>query len=569
SNDPPGPCGTVNDAMILTINQPASVNAGADQSVCVSGSPISLAGSITGGTTSGTWTTNGGGSFGNIAVLTTSYTPNAADIAAGTVTLTLTSDNPPGECNPSSDQLTLTFTIPPTVDAGLDQTICAGSSVNLSGSYGASASTATWATSGTGNFTSTVASSGTVTSTYNPSPADITTGSVTLTLTTDDPPGTCGSVSDAMVVTINPAVVVNAGVDQDICVAANTTVSLAGSITGGTTAGTWSAAAGTFNDPTLVGAAIYTPAANTGSVTLTLTSDDPDGPCPAQSDQVTINLFPSPVVDAGPDFAICSGSTATMAATINTVVSSASWSTSGTGSFSSLNNLTAVYTPSQADITAGSVTLTITSNDPPGPCGTVNDAMILTINQTPIIQDFTINVCSGEPINYVPTSNSPNVVPSGVTYEWTVLNISEINGEMNSTNPLSSVSQTLINLTDEVQSLDYIVTPSSGLNCTGNYFTLTINVTPAPIIADINLSICSGDNFSLLPTTGGGNSSNDIVPLNTIYTWNVSNNDVNGESNQLTPGVTPISQSLTNLTDLPVIVNYTIIPWSAVCPGPS
>ncbi|MGN6401088.1 MAG: hypothetical protein ACTHMD_11580, partial [Flavisolibacter sp.] len=52
---------------------------------------------------------------------------------------------------------------------------------------------------------------------------------------------------------------------------------------------------------------------------------------------------------------------------------------SGTGSF--VGN---VYTPSAADIAAGSVTLTYTTNDPTGPCPAVHDAMILTIGSSPV-----------------------------------------------------------------------------------------------------------------------------------------------------------------------------------------
>jgi len=52
---------------------------------------------------------------------------------------------------------------------------------------------------------------------YTPSAAEITAGTVTLTLTTDDPAGPCPAVNDQMVITINPAATVTAGPDQIIC----------------------------------------------------------------------------------------------------------------------------------------------------------------------------------------------------------------------------------------------------------------------------------------------------------------------------------------------------------------
>jgi len=65
---------------------------------------------------------------------------------------------------------------------------------------------------------------------------------------------------------------------------------------------------------------------------------------------------------------------------------SSTWTTSGTGTFNDVTIVNAVYTPSAADITAGTVTLTITTNDPVGTCTAVSDVMILTINAAAIVK---------------------------------------------------------------------------------------------------------------------------------------------------------------------------------------
>ena len=53
----------------------------------------------------------------------------------------------------------------------------------------------------------------------------------------------------------------------------------------------------------------------------------------------------------------------------------------GAGSFNPNNTTTnATYTPTAGEITAGTVTLTLTTDDPSGPCGPVNDSMVITIN---------------------------------------------------------------------------------------------------------------------------------------------------------------------------------------------
>ena len=64
--------------------------------------------SITGGVTQGIWTSTGGGVFDNGGLFggpnpATTYTPSTQEINAGKVILTLTSDDPPGSCEPEAD----------------------------------------------------------------------------------------------------------------------------------------------------------------------------------------------------------------------------------------------------------------------------------------------------------------------------------------------------------------------------------------------------------------------------------------------------------------------------------
>ncbi|NUO02468.1 MAG: hypothetical protein HUU01_17830, partial [Saprospiraceae bacterium] len=124
-------CGTVNsNAAIVTINPAATVNAGPDQSVCA-GNTVTLAGTRGGAATSSTWTTSGTGTFSNASLVNAVYTPSAADIAAGTVTLTLTTNDPTGPCTAVSDQVIITIRPNPTVNAGADASVCLGSSKTL------------------------------------------------------------------------------------------------------------------------------------------------------------------------------------------------------------------------------------------------------------------------------------------------------------------------------------------------------------------------------------------------------------------------------------------------------
>ena len=84
----------------------ATVNAGPDQSVCALGS-VTLAGARSGGATSATWTGGTGTYTPNNTTLNAVYTPSAAERAAHTVTLTLTTDDPAGSCPSVSDNMSI------------------------------------------------------------------------------------------------------------------------------------------------------------------------------------------------------------------------------------------------------------------------------------------------------------------------------------------------------------------------------------------------------------------------------------------------------------------------------
>ena len=331
SNDPVGPCTAASDAMVVTINPAATVGAGADQEVCSSSPVVTLTGTRGGSAASSAWTTSGSGSFANASNLNTTYTPSAADITAGTITLTLTTNDPAGPCPAVNDAMVVTIYPAATVGAGGDQTICSTSTVSVTGTRGGGAASSAWSTSGTGSF----ANPANLNTTYTPSAADITAGTVTLTLTSNDPIGPCTAASDAMVVTINPAATVGAGADQEVC-SSSPVVTLTGSRGGSAVSSTWtSSGSGSFANASNLNTT-YTPSAadiTAGTVTLTLTTNDPAGPCPAVNDAMVVTIYPAATVGAGGDQTICSTSTVSVTGTRGGGAASSAWTTSGTGSF--------------------------------------------------------------------------------------------------------------------------------------------------------------------------------------------------------------------------------------------
>ncbi len=367
----PSPCPSVSDNMVLTISPQAIANAGADAAICESDT-YTLNGATALYGTSYLWTSSGTGTFDNTAVLNPIYTPSLNDILDGQVdlTLTVTSTAP---CTTASDVMTLTINHRSIVNAGPDAIICeTQGSYTVSGSSSQYAVGYAWTTSGTGTFTN----GNTLHPVYTPSPADITFGSVILTVVANSA-SPCPGSTDAMILTISRQAVISAGTDATICETG--TYPLGGSTAQFATGLIWSTSGtGSFNNPNILHP-VYTPSLNDiqdGFVFLTLTANSAS-PCTMVTDVMRLNISHQVSnVYAGADATICETATYTLSDATELNATSVLWTTSGTGTFNNNTLLHATYDPSPADVAAGSVTLTLTANSAI-PCPSVSDAMIL------------------------------------------------------------------------------------------------------------------------------------------------------------------------------------------------
>jgi hypothetical protein len=95
--------------MAITINPAATVNAGPNQTVCGDNPAAILAGAIGGGASSATWSGGAGSFIPNNTTTNATYTPTAGEITAGSVTLTLTTDDPTGPCGAVNASIVITF----------------------------------------------------------------------------------------------------------------------------------------------------------------------------------------------------------------------------------------------------------------------------------------------------------------------------------------------------------------------------------------------------------------------------------------------------------------------------
>ncbi|MBK9291319.1 MAG: T9SS type A sorting domain-containing protein [Bacteroidetes bacterium] len=121
------------------------------------------------------WTTSGTGTFSDATILNPVYTPSEADIAAGSVVLTLSATGPN-----STVQSNKTLNINPLAEAnaGIEAAICHGAELEITDAVAANYSSLLWTTSGTGMFSDSTS----LAPVYTPSVEDYAAGQVVLTL---------------------------------------------------------------------------------------------------------------------------------------------------------------------------------------------------------------------------------------------------------------------------------------------------------------------------------------------------------------------------------------------------
>jgi gliding motility-associated-like protein len=191
----------------VNVDEPPVANAGPNQTVCIKTPQVTLNGTVTGGTSTGIWTTSGTGTFvPSSNTLNAQYNSSAADTAAGSVKLTLTSTSK-DNCVISSSTMTVTYGPMPAVNAGADQKVCSqDASIPLAGKISIPGGS-TWATLGTGTFSP---SASQLSTNYLPSAVDIKSGAVQLILSANNA-GVCYIPTDTMKISFIPPPTVNAG----------------------------------------------------------------------------------------------------------------------------------------------------------------------------------------------------------------------------------------------------------------------------------------------------------------------------------------------------------------------
>ncbi len=383
---PISPCSVNAESFIFVnfIHNPTA-NAGLDAAICQNGTH-QLSGTAQ-NQDSVLWTSSGTGTFSNATILNPTYAPSAAEIAAGSATLTLTASAISPCLLAFSDTIILQIQKLPTANAGLDAAICQNGTHQLSGTA-QNQNSVLWTSSGTGTFSNATI----LDPIYTPSTSDITNGAVLLTLKAISvlPCSVVSSDNKLLVIRKNPTA--NAGADVTICQTA--TAQLGGTARYQSSVLWTTSGNGTFSNAAILNP-VYTPGTTeiaSGNVTLTLTALA-ISPCVTSTfDTKILTIQKSPNANAGADATICQDVTAQLDG-IAQNQNSVSWLTLGTGTFSNSTILNPTYAPSAADINAGSVNLIFTVSAV-SPClVSSSDMKILTIRKAPSANagdDFTI-----------------------------------------------------------------------------------------------------------------------------------------------------------------------------------
>ncbi|MDD5570187.1 MAG: PKD domain-containing protein [Bacteroidales bacterium] len=411
-------CETITDNVIITVTPLPVANAGGDQNVC-SGTSVNL--TATGGTTY-SWST--GQIINSITVSPTLTTTYVVTVSTA--------------CGSATDDVVVTISALPTANAGKDTTLCSGNNIVLTGNGGTNYS---WST---GQTTQTISVSPTQTTTY------------TLTATS-----ACGSASDAVVITVIPQPFVDAGINQTICFGSQVTITASGN--------------GNFS---------WSSGETTNSITVSPTQTTTyivsvSNSCNTVTDNVVVTVNPLPAAVTNNDTTICYGNNV-----IFTVTGGTNYIWSSGQNTSSVN-----VSPTQT------ITYTVTSTNS---CGSATDAIIVTVIPQPSVDAGTDQtICLGLQVTIVASGNG--------SFSWS-------SGE--TTNSI---------MVSPVQTTTYTVSASNSCNTVTDDVVVIVNPLPAAVTNNDTI-ICFGNNI-ILTVTGGTN-----------YTWNTGQNtsSINVSPTQIT-----------------------------------
>jgi len=535
------PCTVSTDDVVITFNQaPTAANAGPDQTgAATCGLTTVTLAANTAVTGTGAWSivSGAGGSFGNAASPTSTFSGTAGTTYTLRWTITLAATI----CPASSDDVVVTFNRnPSTANAGPDQTgvgTCGLTTVTLGASAVAVGSGSWSVVSGAGGSFGNVLIRNTTFS---------GTAGAAYTLRWTITSGPCTASTNDVNIIFNIAPAANAGADQDVC---TTTTTLAGNIPAAGT-GTWTlvSGTGTITTPSSASSGITGLGMGANTFRWTLTN----APCATSFDDVVITRSAAPTTAAaGADQNAC-GTSTTLAG--NTpVTGTGAWSiVSGTGG--SFGNA-ASPTSSFNGITGNAYTLRWTISS--GGCTPSTDDVNIVFNVAPTTSNAGADQNTAATCGLTSVTLAANTPVIG-TGAWSI-----VSGAGGSFGNAASPSSTFSGTAGTTYTLRWTITNAP---CTStDDVVVTFNRNPTTATAGSPATICSNASTTLngnAPTIGTGTWSvtsgpstsaaqfANVTVRNTtfspsggagtyILTWTISNSPCTASSANVTITVNP------------------------------
>lgn len=273
-------------------------------------------------------------------------------------------------------QVTVEVTPEPVIEAQPDDSTCANQSYTLTLQQASNYSQILWETSGDGTFSDNSIEE----PSYFPGDNDMQNGQVQLTATAIAEG--CDNAQDSLLLNFIGVPEINMTEQDTIC--ENSTYSLELNPPIGTSVSWSTTGDGQFS--TNSGAnTTYTPGSNditSGQVTI-ISTFETGNPCNyVISDSLDLTVALLPIAEAGSDTSVCPGSSSVTLSGNASNFSSASWSSDGTGEFSS-NGINATYLFSDQDVQNGQVEFFFEVSAQ-SPCtGSTTDSMLVDILPVP------------------------------------------------------------------------------------------------------------------------------------------------------------------------------------------
>ena len=360
----------------------------------------------------------------------------------------------------------------------------------------------------------------------------------------------CGADTALDTIDVRQPVIVNVTPGTNACM--NDAVSVNGSFGGGAIIASWNASVpgGGFAPNNTTQPATYTPPSGyTGNLDVYLITNDPPGPCPADTAIATYVFDQNGISLPGSYADLCQNGTQLLAGAVGGAATTGTWSAQPVGTFTpDANTLTAVYTPPSGYV--GPVTLTLITNDPPGTCLSDTAATTFAVNPIPIADPVVpATICSGDTTQLALTAAA-----AGTVFSWVPVANANIVGATAGNGLI--IQQALVNnaLTDQVQ--QYTVTPSLN-GCPGPSITVSVNIRANTLmVPSLDATVCPGQ------IIGPYNFVSN--PPGASFSWVASNSSLGINSGI---GPIPALPAPANQSTVPVSASVVVTPTLNNCAG--